>query len=1490
MATQGPTPVDIGTTTIVVTGPLDRFPDPVPAGPGSTGQIPTVKKPLGPPESAPPAVTPGPGTGQIPGTSTVTFVPVVELPVEIPIPADQGNNVIPTVPNLIEVLANGVIVVQNASALNFTGSGVTVTASGSTATLNITSGGSSYGNSNVSTFLAGFGSNTISTTGNVTGGYILGNGSQLTGIAASYGNANVVANLAALGTNPVSTTGNVTGGNLTTAGIANIASLAVTGSATVQGSISIFSTSTSFSATGNVIVGNVLTGGLISATGNVTGNYFIGNGSLLTGISAGANTGNVTFSGETVIGTGTSNLISGLYLAPSSSSANASMYLRVRGNINDEPTHIHFDTGNNAYYNQFIGDDNKYIQLANTGNIIINSNDGAGNSAQWIFDAAGGTIFPTLTTQRGDEPASTITGQTLLFGDRTQEAVISTLNGNVDYISSQRLVINPGEGFESGEGGDIYLWAGRGGNTSGSGGDIKIRGGQGGTIGGGIGGAGGYIRMEAGNSTDAGAPGFVEITGGWGADSGQGGNITITTGDSNAVSGNVLIYSGVLGWTIGNDGKITLPHGASLNDTSGDSVAFGQNAGLTSQAQHAVAIGINAGRLYQGEDSIAIGYNAGYRDQQRGVAIGWNAGQGGQLYRSVSDLQGGSGPVTTYDPVQAPNPSRLYVASTADIVTSQRVFGNNIQANTVVTAVYAGEDRVDISPDYTAAMSNGDPLTFVGLVIGINDASNIVVGMRATGTDIPANTFVQSTGCSVVTLNQYPTAPLADSASIVFSVGQGFGATAVGYQAGQSFQGDDAVAVGRQAGYTSQNDKTVAVGGYAGYNVQGNAAVAVGYNAGQGTQGINAVAVGYKAGQNTQGARAVAIGEDAGYNTQGEDAVAVGQKAGFASQGIMAIAIGNTAGYSGQTQEAVAIGYGTGLVSQQYAAVAIGANAASYNQGSSAVAVGRLAGNTSQGSSAVAVGDSAGYNYQSGSAVAVGVQSGYNYQSQYAVAIGSAAGQGQGYSAVYQSGTGTAITITPNAYIQIGQRITGEYVPADTYVADIDGASLTLSQAITGTPAVDTVWTAWGQQGISAVAIGQNAALDFQGNNAVAIGTDSGSSNQSANAVAIGYRAGFEAQGSNTVSIGTLAGQSAQGNNSIILNATGVAINSTGANTFTVAPVRNDVANTGEVVFYNTTSKEITYGNVISVAGNITAGNLSAVNLVINSIRSDDSTFVTIEDGVNISSGAISSQENLSLTANAYTWTFRNDGIGIVLPYSATIRDTNIGALAIGYQAGFLSQANTAVAIGYQAGLTSQGGGAVAIGRSAGNSQSDFAVAIGSYAGVTNQGNAAVAVGYNAGQGTQGINAVAVGSGAGLQGQGTYSVAIGYLAGNNTQGGDSVAVGVNSGGQLQGAEAVAIGTYAGYISQGNLSVAVGRGAGENSQGANSVAVGTLAGRTNQANNSIILNATGANLEQTTANTFTVKPVRGDSTSNLVSGGFKAVYYNSTTGEFAYTTD
>jgi hypothetical protein len=124
------------------------------------------------------------------------------------------------------------------------------------------------------------------------------------------------------------------------------------------------------------------------------------------------------------------------------------------------------------------------------------------------------------------------------------------------------------------------------------------------------------------------------------------------------------------------------------------------------------------------------------------------------------------------------------------------------------------------------------------------------------------------------------------------------------------------------------------------------------------------------------------------------------------------------------------------------------------------------------------------------------------------------------------------------------------------------------------------------------VAIGTTAGYRSQGTAAIAMGWGAGQTRQGTSAVAIGEDAGYANQGEYSVAIGYQAGYNTQGNNSIVLNATGNQINGITANSFTVTPVRNDVANVDQVMFYNTTSKEITYGNVISVAGNISGGNI----------------------------------------------------------------------------------------------------------------------------------------------------------------------------------------------------------------------------------------------------------------------------------------------------------
>jgi hypothetical protein len=108
----------------------------------------------------------------------------------------------------------------------------------------------------------------ISATGNVTGNYFIGNGSQLTGLPAQYSNANVSSFLAAFGSNTISTTGNITGGNILMGGLISATST-ITSAANITGGN--ITTAGLISATGNITGGNTRVTGIVSATGSVYG-------------------------------------------------------------------------------------------------------------------------------------------------------------------------------------------------------------------------------------------------------------------------------------------------------------------------------------------------------------------------------------------------------------------------------------------------------------------------------------------------------------------------------------------------------------------------------------------------------------------------------------------------------------------------------------------------------------------------------------------------------------------------------------------------------------------------------------------------------------------------------------------------------------------------------------------------------------------------------------------------------------------------------------------------------------------------------------------------------------------------------------------------------------------------------------------------------------------------------------------------------------------
>lgn len=193
-----------------------------------------------------------------------------------------------------------------------------------------------------------------------------------------------------------------------------------------------------------------------------------------------------------------------------------------------------------------------------------------------------------------------------------------------------------------------------------------------------------------------------------------------------------------------------------------------------------------------------------------------------------------------------------------------------------------------------------------------------------------------------------------------------------------------------------------------------------------------------------------------------------------------------------------------------------------------------------------------------------------------------------------------------------GARIVGDVYTSvlrttDTKIALGSGAGTT-SQGSNSVAVGNNAGTT--TQGADSVAIGNAAGNLGQGTRSIAIGSSAGANSQSANAIAIGYAAGGLSQGDYAVAIGVLAGSSNQPANTIILNASGSGLNGVASQTssFYVNPVRSG-ANTGNILQYNTTTKEISYGSTVtaSLVGNVT-GNVTGD--VKGTVVADDSTIL----------------------------------------------------------------------------------------------------------------------------------------------------------------------------------------------------------------------------------------------------------------------------------------
>jgi hypothetical protein len=210
-------------------------------------------------------------------------------------------------------------IITSVANINNGTSNVNIASSGANITVSVN------GTSNVAVFASTgeYVTGVVSASGNITGNYIYGNGSTLSGISAAASAAKIengTSNVQFTGSGGSATiniggTANVVVIDTTTvyANVANVQSITKGGTNAVgnigspsgyfQTAYIVTSNGTTVSASGNVTGGNILTGGLISATTTVTTAGNITGGNILTGglISA---TGNVT-GGNLNVSTGT---------------------------------------------------------------------------------------------------------------------------------------------------------------------------------------------------------------------------------------------------------------------------------------------------------------------------------------------------------------------------------------------------------------------------------------------------------------------------------------------------------------------------------------------------------------------------------------------------------------------------------------------------------------------------------------------------------------------------------------------------------------------------------------------------------------------------------------------------------------------------------------------------------------------------------------------------------------------------------------------------------------------------------------------------------------------------------------------------------------------------------------------------------------------------------------------------------------------------------
>jgi len=219
-------------------------------------------------------------------------------------------------------------------------------------------------------------------------------------------------------------------------------------------------TANGFVTSGNVVTGNV------AAAGNISAYYFTGNGSLLTGITASANTGSIAFNGLTISGTTNGNIV----LDPSGNgNVNIPSNLRTEGlrvgTINDTELSLQISGNTASITTSNRANGNISLLLSandNKGRINIRADNGhmgfgiPADGYDYIFNGeikanafyadASSPVGYSFTTPQGDTGLShdydTTQGNISLLRITHDSAVVAKFYENLTTILGGNLVVS----------------------------------------------------------------------------------------------------------------------------------------------------------------------------------------------------------------------------------------------------------------------------------------------------------------------------------------------------------------------------------------------------------------------------------------------------------------------------------------------------------------------------------------------------------------------------------------------------------------------------------------------------------------------------------------------------------------------------------------------------------------------------------------------------------------------------------------------------------------------------------------------------------------------------------------------------------------------------------------------------------------------------------------------------------------------------------------